>query len=50
MLSSEGVAFAEIGRAQGRSIEFTKGKKKVVRLALKSAEAGFYSLEKTMQR
>jgi hypothetical protein len=50
MLSSEGVTFAEIGQAGGKSIEFAIGKKKVVRLALKAAESGFYSLEKTMQR
>ncbi|HEX2557928.1 MAG TPA: phosphoribosylformylglycinamidine synthase subunit PurL [Nitrososphaera sp.] len=49
-LSSEGVTFAEIGQAGGKSIEFAKGKKKVVRLALKAAESCFYSLEKTMQR
>src|SRR5581483_7170769 len=50
MLSSEGVTFAEIGIAAGKSIEFAKGKKKVISLALRTAESGFYSLEKTMQQ
>jgi phosphoribosylformylglycinamidine synthase II len=48
MLSSEGIAFAEIGLAGGKSIEFAKGKKKVVRLSLNAIESHFYSLEKMM--
>lgn len=47
-LSSAGVTFADIGRAAGR-IEFVKGKKKVIKLALKQLQASFDSLGKVMQ-
>ncbi len=51
LLLSEGVAFAEIGKAFGKrskSIEFAKNKKILVRLTLKAAENAFASLEKIM--
>ena len=47
-LSSAGVPFAEIGRVAGR-IEFVKGKKKVIKLALKQLQASFDSLGNVMQ-
>ncbi len=48
ILSTSGVAFSEIGKA-ARTVEFTKGKKKVIRLTLKQLQASFYSLGKVMQ-
>jgi phosphoribosylformylglycinamidine synthase len=47
-LSSAGVTFAKIGQAAG-SIEFSKGKKKVIRLTLKQLQTSFDSLGKLMQ-
>ena len=46
-LSSAGVTFSELGRAAG-PIEFVKGKKKVIELALKQLQASFDSLGKVM--
>lgn len=48
ILSASGVPFSEIGKAS-RTVEFAKGKKKVVRLTLKQLQASFYSLGKVMQ-
>jgi phosphoribosylformylglycinamidine synthase subunit PurL len=50
ILLSEGVAFAEIGKAFGKSIEFAKNKKTIVKLTLKAAGDAFASLEKTMMQ
>ena len=47
-LSAAGVIFAEIGSATG-TIEFAKGKKRVIKLALKQLQASFDSLGKVMQ-
>jgi phosphoribosylformylglycinamidine synthase II len=47
-LSSTGVTFAEIGKA-ANAIEFSKGKKKVIRLTLKQLKTSFDSLGKVMQ-
>ncbi len=48
-LSSEGVVFGEIGKASGKTIKITKGKKTITKLTLRSAEAAYDSLEKIMQ-
>ncbi len=47
-LSSASVTFAEIGSAAG-TIEFVKGKKKVIKLTLKQLQTSFDSLGKVMQ-
>jgi len=47
-LSAAGVTFAEIGSTAG-TIEFTKSKKKVIKLALKQLQASFDSLGKVME-
>lgn len=47
-LLSAGVTFAEIGGATG-GIEFSKGKKKIIRLTLKQLKTSFDSLGKVMQ-
>jgi phosphoribosylformylglycinamidine synthase II len=49
MLSSEGVTFAEIGKAAGNTISLGKGRKSVARIPLSSAKEHFYSLDKVMQ-
>lgn len=48
VLSSAGVAFAEIGSA-ARGIELAKGKKKIIRLTLKQLQTSFCSLGKVMR-
>jgi phosphoribosylformylglycinamidine synthase subunit PurL len=48
LLSSEDILFAEIGNANGNRIEFKKGKKVVIRLNVKTAEAAYNSLERRM--
>jgi len=48
VLSSAGVTFAKIGRAAS-TIEFAKGKKKLIKLTLKQLQKSFYSLGKVMQ-
>jgi phosphoribosylformylglycinamidine synthase subunit PurL len=47
-LSSAGVDFSEIGKAAG-DVEFTKDKKKVIKLTLKQLKTSFESLDKIMQ-
>lgn len=47
-LSSAGVVFSEIGKA-ARTVEFTKGRKPVIRLTLNQLRTSFYSLGKVMQ-
>jgi phosphoribosylformylglycinamidine synthase len=47
-LSSAGVTFAEIGKA-ANAIEFSRGKKKLIRLMLKQLQTSFDSLGKVMQ-
>lgn len=49
LLSSEGVVFEQIGRAEGATLEFSKGKKRMVNLPLGKAETSYYSLEETMK-
>ncbi|HEY7506845.1 MAG TPA: AIR synthase-related protein, partial [Nitrososphaera sp.] len=49
LLSSEGVVFAQIGRAEGTTIEFSRGRKRMINLPLGKAEASYYSLEETMK-
>jgi phosphoribosylformylglycinamidine synthase II len=48
-LSSAGVTFAQVGSAVS-TVEFSRGKKRVIRLTLKQLQASFYSLAKVMQR
>ena len=45
-LSSENIVFAEIGNASGKRLKFKKGKKAIIELNLRAAEAAFYSLER----
>src|SRR5918911_1712002 len=45
-LSSENIVFAEIGNANGKRLKFKKGKKAIIELNLRAAEAAFYSLER----
>ena len=48
MLSSADVMFEQIGSAAS-AIEFSKGKKRLIKLTLKQLQTNFYSLEKVMQ-
>lgn len=48
-LSSEGVVFYQIGRAEGTALEFSEGRKRMVNLPLEKAESAYYSLEETMK-
>jgi len=50
LLSSEGVAFSQIGKALGKSIRFAKGSREVMRLTLKAAETAYGSLGKMMEQ
>ncbi len=43
------MTFAQVGSAVS-TVEFARGKKKVIRLTLKQLQASFYSLAKVMQR
>jgi phosphoribosylformylglycinamidine synthase len=49
VLSAKGVRFAEIGKTIPTNIEFTMGKRDVIRLSLKQLQSNFYFLEKTLQ-
>lgn len=49
LLSSEGVKFAQIGRAEGTTLEFSKGKKLALKLPVGKVRASYYSLEETMK-
>jgi phosphoribosylformylglycinamidine synthase len=50
VLSAKGVRFAEIGKTiPTNNIEFTMGKRDVIRLSLKQLQSNFYFLEKTLQ-
>ena len=48
VLSLAGVTFAKIGKAAS-TIEFAKGKKKLIKLTLKQLQTSFYSIGKVMQ-
>jgi phosphoribosylformylglycinamidine synthase len=50
MLSTEGVVFAELGKAAGKNIEFFRDKKLIAKADLKQLEASYESLEKLMQQ
>jgi phosphoribosylformylglycinamidine synthase II len=48
VLSATGVPFAEIGKTIPTSVEFVKGKRKIIVLSLKQLKSKFHLLEKTM--
>ncbi len=49
LLALEQVTFAEIGIAGGKTVNFSRGKKRVARIPLSGIKETFYSLEKAMQ-
>jgi phosphoribosylformylglycinamidine synthase subunit PurL len=48
VLASAGVPFAEVGKTNGTSVEFVKGKRQIIRLTLKQLQSNFNQFEKIL--
>jgi phosphoribosylformylglycinamidine synthase len=48
VLTSAGVPFAEVGKTNGTSVEFVKGKRQIIRLTLKQLQSNFDQFEKLL--